>query len=77
MSKWRSRCHGEGWLGMKGTGAVNGECRVVRPADKPGMTLSDLQAKLSELSAKYDSSNPDHRRQWAQLKSRIEQMEAA
>jgi len=76
MTKWRGAGYGGGWLGMKGSGATNGKCRVVRPADKAAMTIKDVQIKLNELSAKYDKGNPEHRRQWAQLNARIRQLRA-
>ena len=68
---------GSAWIGMSGRRVKQGKCRVVRPADKAPMTIKDVQIKLNELSAKYDRSNPEHRRQWAQLNARIRQLRAA
>ena len=64
-----------GWIGMSGRQVKQGECRVIKPAERGEMTLVEAEEKLARLRADYDPVRD--RAAYRTLMNRIRQLKAA
>ena len=67
---------GSAWIGMSGRRVKQGECRVIKPADRGELTIQEVQQKIAELQSKW-TGDSDQRQQYRQLQSRLCQLRAA
>ena len=67
---------GSAWIGMSGRRVKQGECRVVRPANRGELTIQEVQQKIAELQSKW-TGDSGQRQQYRQLQSRLRQLRAA
>ena len=67
---------GSAWIGMSGRRVKQGECRVIKPADRGELTIQEVQQKIAELQSKW-TGDSDQRQQYRQLQSRLRQLRAA
>lgn len=67
---------GSGWIGMSGRRVKQGECRVVRPADRGELTIQEVQQKIAALQNDW-IGDADQRQQYRHLNNRLRQLRAA
>ena len=71
-----NRRWGSGWVGMSGRRVRQGECRVIKPADRGELTIQEVQQKIAELQNSW-TGDADQRQQYRQLNNRLRQLRAA
>ena len=67
---------GSGWIGMSGRRVKQGECRVIKPADRGELTIQEVRQKIAALQNNW-IGDADQRQQYRQLNNRLRQLRAA